>query len=185
MLMKRDEGEELRPPRWELEDSSLDGLSAALTEETITRARAIKLAGAALLAGTGLTMLFQSPADARKRRKRRRRKKKPVTTTPEQPRFDPAGETKSVSITNNQEGTSVFLLPDAGSNDFSISLPDVQGPLTSPLEIKPGETATVDITFAPNADVQPGSLTIVDADVNGQPLLGGDPLLEVPLLVRQ
>jgi hypothetical protein len=43
----------------------------------------------------------------------------------------------------------------------------------------------VTVTFAPDASaspgVQTGSLTLVNADVNGEPLLGGDPLKVVPL----
>ena len=71
MLMKRDDGGELRPPQWELEEGSYDDVATMLADGTITRARAIKLAGATLLAGTGLMMLFQSPAEAGRRRRRR------------------------------------------------------------------------------------------------------------------
>ena len=85
MLMNRDEGGELRPPRWEIEEDSFDEVSAVLAEGTITRAQAIKLGGGALLAGTGM-LLVQSPADARRRHKRCRREKK-VTATPNQVDF--------------------------------------------------------------------------------------------------
>ena len=176
MLMKRDEGEGFRPPQWELEDGSLDELSATLTEGTISRAQALKLGGAALLAETGLTMLFQSPADARRKKK--------ITANPEQPKFEaPAGgsDTKTVTITNHQDGTSAYLLPGTGSNDFSFTVPGVSGPITEPLEIAPGAQLPVTVTFTPNASVQSGSLTIVDADVEGEPLLSGDPLEVVPL----
>jgi len=164
MLMKRDEGEELRPPRWELEDSSLDELSAALTEETITRARAIKLAGAALLAGTGLTMLFQSPAEARKRR--RRRKKKKVTASPREVTFPntPAGTTsdsKSVTVTNNgTEPVSVVLSPEALNGGFTLAPSfDASAP------ILPGTSADVPIQFTPAEQgvEYSGQLLVVDA----------------------
>src|SRR5215210_2919120 len=73
--MKRDEGGEIRPSREELEGSAFDDLSAGLTDMTITRSRAIKLAGAAL-AGSALTLLWPAEADARRRRRRRRRRRK-------------------------------------------------------------------------------------------------------------
>jgi hypothetical protein len=184
--MKRDEGGGLRLPE-ELETSSFDEVSAVLAEGTITRGRAIKLAGAALLAGSGMMALFQSPAEARRRKRRRRRKK--VTATPEQPRFEAqpgASDTKTVTITNHQDGTSAYLLPDTGSgNDFSFSVPGVSGPITEPVEIAPGASVPVTVTFAPDASaspgVQTGSLTLVDADVSGEPVLSGDPLKVVPL----
>jgi hypothetical protein len=184
--MKRDEGGELRLPEG-LENSSFDEVAAVLADGSITRARAIKLAGAALLAGSGMMALFQSPAEARRRKKRRRRKK--VTATPEQPKFEAqpgASDTKTVTITNHQDGTSVYLLPDTGSgNDFSFTVPGVTGPITEPIEILPGTSVPVEVTFAPDATaspgVQQGSLTVVSADVNGEPLLGGDPLKVVPL----
>ncbi len=80
MLMKRDEGEENRPSREELEGMSFDDLTAGLADGAITRAKAIKLAGAALLGGA-LTVLWADEADARnkKKRRRRRRRRRPRT----------------------------------------------------------------------------------------------------------
>ena len=83
--MKRDEGGENRPSREELEGMSFDDLTAGLADGTITRAKAIKLAGAALLGGA-LTVLWADEADAlnrrrRRRKKRRRRRKAQVTPT--------------------------------------------------------------------------------------------------------
>jgi hypothetical protein len=187
LLTNRDESGEIRLSREELENGSFDEVAAVLADETMTRGRAIKLAGAALLAGSGMMALFQSPAEARKKRRRRRKKK--VTAAPEQPKFEAqpgASDTKTVTITNHQDGTSVFLLPDTGSdNDFSFSVPGVTGPITEPIEIAPGAELPVTVTFAPDASaspgVQTGSLTLVDADVTGQPVLSGDPLKVVPL----
>jgi hypothetical protein len=171
--MKRDESGEIRPSQEELEVGSIDDLAAGLTEVTMTRSRAIKLAGAALLGGTGMMMLFQSPAEARRRRRKRRRK---VSSDPAQPQFtaQPGGEdTKTVEITNHQD-TPVYILPDAGSGtSFSVSLPGVSGPLTQPVEIAPGATVPVEVTFSPAltaspGDVQIGSLPILDAVLDGE-----------------
>src|SRR3712207_700169 len=76
----KDEVEEIRPSQEELEVGSLDDLSAGLTDVTITRSRAIKLAGATL-AGSALTLLWPGEADARRRRRRRRRRRKAQATT--------------------------------------------------------------------------------------------------------
>jgi hypothetical protein len=80
----------------------------------------------------------------------------------------------------------VNLLPGTGSdNDFSFTVPGVTGPITEPIEILPGTSLPVDVTFAPDANaspgVQTGSLTLVAADVDGDPLLGGEPLKVVSL----
>jgi hypothetical protein len=79
--MKRDESGEIRPSREELEVGSIDDLAAGLTDVTMTRSRAIKLAGAAL-AGSALTLFWAGEADARRRRRRRRRRKAQVTPNP-------------------------------------------------------------------------------------------------------
>jgi hypothetical protein len=90
MVMKNDEGGEVRPPQGELGGSSFDGqsfdeLAAGLADGTITRARAIKLAGAALV-GSALTLFWPAgaegqeegvePAGRRERRRRRRRRER-------------------------------------------------------------------------------------------------------------
>jgi hypothetical protein len=168
-------GAETRSSREGLEVGSIDDLAAGLTEVTMTRSRAIKLAGAALLGGTGMMMLFQSPAEARRRRRKRRRKRK-VSSNPALPQFtaEPGGtDTKTVEITNHQD-TPVYILPDAGSGtSFSVSLPGVSGPLTQPVEIAPGATVPVEVTFSPAltaspGDVQIGSLPILDAVLDGE-----------------
>jgi hypothetical protein len=176
MLMKRDEDGELRPPQWELEESSFEELSAELTEGTITRARAIKLAGAALLSASGLMMLFQSPAEAGRRRKRRkrrqRRQRRPrARTNRRRVRFpDTEGGTTSpvenVTITNIGP-EPIFVSPDLGDNSFTFA-PTFDA--TAP--ILPGESVTVPIIFAPTLleeGIQTGELSIVDTD--GEPVV--------------
>jgi hypothetical protein len=160
MLMNRGEGEEFRPPRWELEDSSFDEVSVMLTEEPITRARAIKLAGAAILSAAGMMALGQSPAEARKKHRRHRKKKKKVTAAPQNLAFPdtPVGDssTETVAITNN--GTEpVYVQPQLG-NGFTLA-PSVDA--SAP--ISPGTTG-VDVVFTPLQEgAYEGELTIVDS----------------------
>ncbi len=71
MLGKRDEGSEMVRPS--LEADHLDGLARGVADGTISRGRAIKLAGAALV-GSALTLFGASQeADAVTRRRCRRR----------------------------------------------------------------------------------------------------------------
>jgi hypothetical protein len=128
--MKRDEDGELRPPRWELEESSYDDAATMLVGGTITRARAIKLAGAALLSGTGLMMLFQSPAEAGRRRKKRRRRRRRtstsrVRTNRRRVRFrdTPVGTTSPVEkVTTTNPGTQpISIDPVISSPDFTLA----------------------------------------------------------------
>ncbi len=178
MLMNRDEGEELRPPQWELEESSFEELSAELTDGTITRARALKLAGAALLSASGLMMLFQSPAEAGRRRKKRRRRRRRRSTTRvrtnrRRVRFRDrvAGTTSPVeNVTITNIGTEpVYVSPDLGDNSFTLAPEfDASAP------ILPGESVKVPIIFAPRLleeGLQTGELSIVDTD--------GDPVVVV------
>ena len=65
MLKKRDEGALVGPLP---EEDRLDGLARGVADDTISRGRAIKLAGAAL-AGSALS-LFAAPDDAEARRRR-------------------------------------------------------------------------------------------------------------------
>ena len=162
MLLNRGEGEEFRPPRWELEDSSFDEVSIMLTEESITRARAIKLAGAVLLSAAGMVALGQSPAEARKKHRRRRKKKqnRSVTASPQNLAFPdtPVGDssTETVAITN--PGTEpVYVQPQLG-NGFTLA-PSVDA--SAP--ISPGTTG-VDVVFTPLQEgAYEGELTIVDS----------------------
>jgi len=80
MLMKRDEGGEVRPS-WEEPEAPFDDLSRGMADGTISRSRAIKLAGAALV-GSALTLFLPDAAEGleleaehRRRRRRRRRRR--------------------------------------------------------------------------------------------------------------
>ena len=163
MLMKRDEGGELRPPRWELEEGSFDEVSAVLAEGTITRAQAIKLGGAALLAGTGM-LLFQSPADARKRHKRHRRRRRKAQVSPDPVPIVPAGTVLNITNPSDRPLTiSGAELLD--SNGSLVTATD----LTDPVTIDPHTTVPVTFTFDPTAPlVDAGQLRLLDA--SGTPI---------------
>ena len=76
MLMKKDEGTEVRAPQNELvERVSFDDLDTELADRTITRSQAIKLAGAAFV-GFALTLFLPEAADARHRGRRHRRRRR-------------------------------------------------------------------------------------------------------------
>ena len=76
MLMKKDEGREVRALQNELvERVSFDDLATELADRTITRSQAIKLAGAALV-GFALTLFLPEAADARHRGRRHRRRRR-------------------------------------------------------------------------------------------------------------
>jgi hypothetical protein len=76
MLVKKDEGREVRVPENELvERVSFDNLATELADVTITRSQAIKLAGGALV-GFALTLLLPGPAGARHRGRRHRRRRR-------------------------------------------------------------------------------------------------------------
>ncbi len=70
MLRKRDEGGMVRPSP---EESHLDGLAMGMADGSITRGRAIKLAGAALVGGALTLFGAAQEADAATLRERRRR----------------------------------------------------------------------------------------------------------------
>ncbi len=57
------------------EDHKLDGLAKGMADGTISRGRAIKLAGAALV-GFALTLFLPEAADARHRGRRHRRRRR-------------------------------------------------------------------------------------------------------------
>jgi hypothetical protein len=186
MLMKRDEGGENRPSREELEGMSFDDLTAGLADGTITRSRAIKLAGAALLGGA-LTVLWPGEADAanrrrRRRKKRRRRRRKAQVTPPLTPVVPgvpavfhitlPAGEDRTLTI----EGFRVF-----NSEGQLVTAQD----LTDPVVIQPGLLGgDVAITF-PNGVADGNTVTLIDGrgvpitvvDENGVSV--GDVVLDV------
>jgi hypothetical protein len=70
MLMKRDEGGEVRPSWKEPQGASFDDLAMGLNSGAISRGRAIKLAGAALLSGALGVFAAAGPAEARRRCRR-------------------------------------------------------------------------------------------------------------------
>jgi hypothetical protein len=157
-----------------------------LVDGTITRARAIKLAGAALLSASGLMMLFQSPAEAgRRRKKRRRRRRRPTTTrvrtNRRRVRFrdTPAGTTPETSpvqnVTITNPGTQpISIEPVFSSPDFTLA-----PGFTFPDEIAAGNSVEVPIVFTPQlpspttstGEVRTGELTFVDT--------GGSPVVIV------
>ncbi|MCA1688765.1 MAG: hypothetical protein LC714_09325 [Actinobacteria bacterium] len=140
--MKRDEGGEIRPSREELNVSSFDDLSEGLTDVTITRSRAIKLAGAAL-AGSALTILWPGEADAanrkRRRRRRRRRRKAAVTSDPSTMTFGDTVVGDGFTIAPTFPGIDGFTLAPGTSIDVPVIFtPEVTGPSTGTLRILEG-----------------------------------------------
>jgi hypothetical protein len=177
-MLRRDQNGKLHLPPEELEGSSFDDLTAGLADVTITRARALKLGGAAL-AGSAFTLLWPAEADARRRKKRRKNKRrKKVKANPAQVDFGPVPANpdplpqKNVTITNNgTEPVSVSLNP--GSNNQFAFAPNVDPstPFNPSAPILPGTRAEVPITFTPDVTLEPGAsqqgtLIIVDADGN-------------------
>ena len=169
--MKRDEGGEFRLPQGELEDRSFGDLTVGLTDVTITRSRAIKLAGAAL-AGSALTILWPAEADARRRRRRnkRRRRKARVTTAPT--------STNTLNSLPPVAGSAIPIIlavtNPSDSKPLTISNIELLGadgtvlaPSLSPdgVTIAPGTTANIPITVTYDPDsplVDAGQLKLYD-----------------------
>ncbi len=181
--MKRDEGGELRPPQWELEESSFDDLAVGLTDVTITRSRAIKLAGAAL-AGSALTLLWPAEADARRRRKKRRRRRRKAVVNNNPATVSPSGTdgggTTTISITNPSDTRDLIvsgaqLLDSAGNLVSTGGLIDplTGATLTDPVTIAPNDTADVGLTFA-GPLVGADSLRLFDGSGNPITVLNPD-----------
>lgn len=138
-----------------------------LGEATITRSRAIKLAGAAL-AGGALSVLWAgeaeaSPAQRRRRRRRRlrarRRRQAAVVSNPTTVNFGGTTvgtpTTQPVQVTNNGT-TPVTLSPTVVGDGFMLAD-------TGDITLAPGETATVPVTFNPLQEgVSTGELRLVD-----------------------
>jgi hypothetical protein len=184
MLMKRDEGGEIRPSREELEGMSFDDLSAWLVDGTITRSRAIKLAGAALLGGA-LTVLWPGEADAANRRRRRRRRirrrrrkrQAAVVATPNQVNITVPGEPglENVTVTNNGPDTVVIEPQLVDAEGFTL---DLSGLDLADLTLEAGESVDIPVLVS---DVNllgdgEGLLEIRDASTSG---IFEDLLLEV------
>jgi len=140
---------------------------AGLAEERVTRARAIKLAGA--MVGTGaFALLLPDEADAanrRQRRRRRRRKKlrarrrRQAAVTSPQPTV-PVNENPTVVPIKNEGDTTVNIVPQVSGGGFEL------GDLSAvDLSLAPGQTALVPVTFTPQVGdlgVQTGELRILD-----------------------
>jgi hypothetical protein len=167
-MLRRDEDGKLRLPPEELEGSSFDDLTAGLADVTITRARALKLGGAAL-AGSAFTLLWPAEADARRRKKRRKKKRRnKVRTNPAQVDFgnQQAGipsPPSNVTITNPRDDTGrpVFISPELG-NGFTFA-PNFTLPTGG---IAEGNSLDVPIIFTPTTPgvTYSGQLLVVNAN---------------------
>jgi hypothetical protein len=182
MQMKRNEGEEPRPAFGEPDFR----LSDDLGEARITRARAIKLAGAAL-AGSALSLVWAGEADAKnkkKRRRRRRRRRRKARVTPNPVPTPLPGVPAVINVTNPSDSRpltigGVRLLNGGGGLIGSNGL--VGGPVT----IAPGQTLPVTVTFAPSDPlVDARSLRLIGG--GGKPIVvvdeDGDILGDIDLL---
>jgi hypothetical protein len=74
-LGKRSESEEVRPSSGEVEEHSFDYLARGLASSTISRGKALKLAGAALL-GSAAVPFLAGTAQAKKHHHKKKKKKK-------------------------------------------------------------------------------------------------------------
>ena len=173
--MKRDEGGELRLPE-ELVDSSFDDLTVGLTDVTITRSRAIKLAGAAL-AGSALTLLWPGEADARNKKRRRRKRRRRRAQVTQQAPVSPAS---IVPIPDTDLFTAPVVFDVTNPSDKPLTINDVkvvdgEGLADASLlngesvTIAPGDTGqvTVNLTIS-DPLVDAGSLQFIAG--NGLPV---------------
>jgi hypothetical protein len=162
VLLKKNEDGEIRPSREELEAGFSD-----LGDVTITRSRAIKLAGAAL-AGGAFSLFWAPEADARtnknKRRRRRRararrrRRRAAIVATPSVVNITipGAGGAELVTVTNNGT-TPVTISPEVVGDGFTLG--DLSG---LDLELDPNG-GFVNIPVIATADAEEGVLNIRDA----------------------
>ena len=142
-----------------------------IAEERITRARAIKLAGATLTAGA-LAAILPDEADAltsaqrrRRRRRRLRRRRRNVTTTNNTTDNSTVNfgdslvgtpVTEAVTVTNNGPD-SVTLNPTIVGDGFRLVD-------TDPIIVGAGESRIVEVIFDPlSGGVSTGNLRLVDA----------------------
>ena len=141
-----------------------------LADAPVTRARAIKLAGATVAAGA-LAAFWPAEADAltpqqRRRRRRRRRlrarrrRQAAVVSNPATVNFGDTTVgtpvTEPVQVTNNGT-TPVTLQPTVVGDGFTLAD-------TGNITLAPGETATVPVVFNPLQEgVSTGELRLVDA----------------------
>jgi hypothetical protein len=166
--MKRNEDGDIRPS---LEEPEV-GFSE-LGEAPISRARAIKLAGAAL-AGSALSLFWATDeADARRRRRRRKRRKKrrrrkaqvtpnPVTTL--------APGVPTVLQVTNPSDSRPLTVGGVSLVDGDGGLLGSNGLVGAPVQIAPGATAPVTVTFAPDDPIVDASgLRLFDG--GGRPII--------------
>src|SRR5918998_1438394 len=162
MLTKRNDGELPVP---------LEGLA----EERVTRARAIKFAGATITAGA-LAFLLPDEADAltRKQRRRRRRRRRAAARRRRQNNVTSDSSTvtfgdtvlntpspaENVTITNDGT-TPVTLRPEVVGDGFTVAptFPGVDG-----FALAPGTSIDVPVIFTPDlSGPSTGELRIIDA----------------------
>lgn len=167
MLMKSNRDEEILPSQEEQEVS----FSGSLGEVRITRARAIKLAGAAL-GGSALGLLWAGEADARNRRRRRRRKKhrrrrrKAQVVSPTNIPLPLVPGDNILNIKNPSEDEPLTIsgikLLDSDGSVISTE-PLVGGPVT----IQPGETKLVTVNLDASDLVNADGLRLLDGAGRG------------------
>jgi len=153
MLRRKDEDGEIRPSREELGASFSE-----LGDATITRSRAIKLAGAAL-AGSAFSLLWAGEADARKKKKRRRRRRRKAQVNDPTPVPLVLGD-NTISITNPS--------PDKPLTISGVKVIDSDGSvvdsnvLTGPVTIAPGDTADLTVNLDANDLLNADRLRLID-----------------------
>jgi hypothetical protein len=142
------ENKEMGPSREEPEVSFSD-----LGDVTLTRARAIKLAGAAL-AGSAFSLLWAGEADARKKKKRkkRRRRRRKAQVTPNPVPLIPGGD-NVLTVTNPSDRPLTISGVEVLDNQGNLLFDALAGDVT----IAPNTTAPVTLTVDLNDPV-------VDAD---------------------
>jgi hypothetical protein len=150
-------GAETRSPREELEVGSLDDLGAGLTDVTMTRSRAIKLAGAAL-AGSALSLVWAGEADARRRRRRRRRRRKVQVTNSLPVTLVLGGNTLNAKNPGNKALT-IDKVKVLDSDSEVIAVKDLVG---GPVTIEPDETLPVTVDIDANDLVNADKLRLID-----------------------
>jgi hypothetical protein len=157
VLLKKNEDGEIRPSREELESGFSD-----LGAVTITRSRAIKLAGAAL-AGGAFSLFWAPEADARpnkkkrRRRRRRRRRRAAIVATPSVVDILLPGAVGAVPVTVTNNGTTaVTISPQLVGLGFALLNAD-----DAQFELLPGASRLVEVTATDLAEE--GVLNIRDA----------------------
>jgi hypothetical protein len=183
VLMKRDVDGEIRPSREELEAASLGDPAASLAGVSVTRARAIKLAGAAL-AGSAFGLLWAAEADARKKKRRRKKRRRKARVTPNPVQPVASGTPTVLNIMNPSDKpltiSGVQLLDSAGGLLETQNLTD---PVTGgPVTIAPHTTVPVTVTFD-DPLVDGSSLRLLDGMSRPITVTNGDTSGNVPVSV--